>query len=422
MCPHNTHTPPTCVRTTQPKTKIIQKTVDKANKILYTKDMETQHNQPNININPISTPQSTTPTPNQLFGMVMSLWTTTHQPEQWAYIAQTLTNNSIKHNNTINHNTINHQSLLDQSQLEATINTNTNTINHNNHQSPITMVDVNQLIANMTPSTDTIDLTNPQEPELPSPIRRVTWFDGIPSMYGTGTPIWELLEWEPTPYFTLFKLYRDQNIRSLQTLSIETQIPTKIIYILKDIYQWQIRITYYDQYRERIERDLIRLNQQTTKNNHVKLAQKIQKGIKTYLSDEDIFLSMKPKEVLDWLKAATELERLSLGLEPNRPQPNINQQQEQEQTKNPNNNTSTNNNNNNNNNNNINHQQPNQQSPNQTQINIVTTSNQPTIDPATDSRTLQIIEILHQAGALRQPTTQPQSTQSIEIIDLEELN
>jgi hypothetical protein len=159
-----------------------------------------------------------------------------------------------------------------------------------------------------------------------------------------GLPFWERLDGEQIQYYELFKAYRDmiytklpvsgdrekilegpditnpRSITSLRSLYIVAQradIGRPVIKTISQMYHWAYRVKAYDLFRRaHIERTR-EFEVERMQNTHATAARKIFDRCLTFI--EDHVDELNPKTALEWLQTAVELERLSLGLNPNKP-------------------------------------------------------------------------------------------------------
>jgi hypothetical protein len=192
-----------------------------------------------------------------------------------------------------------------------------------NNGTPTALIDAERVAASgMLTELDTY-LDQITDPEYNSAkinlLVPVDYFDGFPTI--GGLPLWERLEGELFQYYEVFKIYRNmkasRGIRSLSLLSQLTGVELKAIHALKDVYHWKLRIEAYDL---QAEREVQMARQRFTRqmeNNHRDAAVKIFDACKSYIVDNKEELNAK--SALDWLITAVKLERLSLGLNPDKP-------------------------------------------------------------------------------------------------------
>lgn len=144
-----------------------------------------------------------------------------------------------------------------------------------------------------------------------------------------GLPIWERLEGEQADYYLLFKLYRDMKYtltddgdyfalnRSLAKLSRETDINGALINQLAKIYHWTARCNYFDNYIERQAYKKQCAKQQLLQADHFHIGTALAKKAFDFLNSTTKGLT--PKEAIAMLDLGLQYSRLSLGLQPNKP-------------------------------------------------------------------------------------------------------
>lgn len=160
-------------------------------------------------------------------------------------------------------------------------------------------------------------LDNPPE-DLTRP---VDWNEGFPTIH--GVPIWERLEGELPSYFKLFQAYRTQletgmGARSMQKLAALTQTPSKALLALSQLYHWKLRVISYDTYQLRVRENIRNQMVTSMESKHARAAEKLFDSCAMVL-DEDRISSMSNKDLIETMKMATELHRISMGLFPNKP-------------------------------------------------------------------------------------------------------
>lgn len=166
-------------------------------------------------------------------------------------------------------------------------------------------------------------LTVPVETFVDSPPTDVTlpisYLEGIPTIY--GIPLWERLEGEATEYYELFKRYRAlkavKGARSVHFLSLETSVSPMILEQLRQIYAWQVRSAAFDMYMDESEAELLKQRRKVIEGEHSKKAEKIFDLCTDYMIDNIQMLT--PKAALEWAEMAYKLQRISVGLSPDKP-------------------------------------------------------------------------------------------------------
>lgn len=197
---------------------------------------------------------------------------------------------------------------------------------------PIYYVDASTILTAAPFKTlDDILTTPPDDSTIP-----LTYGEGYPTT-PDGLPFWERLDGEPTEYYHLFKTYRDMiytqemgtpsaditsprsltSLRSIYEVSKRTGTERKTLKIIAKLYLWPLRAKAYDLYR----RDQVNLMRErdieVMSGKHKKAAETIFIQCFKYLKENA--QELNPKTALEWFKAAIELERLSLGLLPDKP-------------------------------------------------------------------------------------------------------
>lgn len=147
----------------------------------------------------------------------------------------------------------------------------------------------------------------------------LSYLEGYPTV--DGIPFWERLENEPIEYFKLFKAYRDmkdkQTMRSVPELAKQVGRHANVIMRLGALYHWQLRTKAYDYFRN-MEIQMYRIREiERVQNDHAATAKSLRGLAMSYLNDNAEL--MTPKNAIDLMKLAVELERLSVGMSPNKP-------------------------------------------------------------------------------------------------------
>ena len=143
--------------------------------------------------------------------------------------------------------------------------------------------------------------------------------------FGTvnGVPLWERLPKETVDAYKLYIHYRDQKEhtgnRSFQATSQQFGTNLLTIVALSNMYHWMDRNLTFDSFREvlddiRRERDVRDMS-----NRHIKTARDIFKVCTNFIADENNLKTLTHKTALSWAELAVNLERLSLGLHPDKP-------------------------------------------------------------------------------------------------------
>lgn len=159
-------------------------------------------------------------------------------------------------------------------------------------------------------------LLTEQDPNLYLPI---SYLEGMPTIY--GVPIWEQLEGEPIEYYELFRRYRtlidDKGLRSVHKLSKESGVPVRNLELLRQAFFWQTRVSAFDVYRREEREYMLEFFRDEVQEKHRRTARELFDKCTKYILDNTQLLS--PKTALDWAKLAVELERISVGLNPDKP-------------------------------------------------------------------------------------------------------
>lgn len=149
--------------------------------------------------------------------------------------------------------------------------------------------------------------------------------EGFPTL-PSGTPYWNQLEHEPIEDYQLLDLYLQlptlaEGARSLSFLPslieqhLQRDINLEKLQVLFSTYYWRYRAKSYDLFREAARRKQMELRALDVNNNHYLLAERLLKKLELYLDNEEDFWDlMTPKAAIDFLKALTSLQRVSVGM------------------------------------------------------------------------------------------------------------
>lgn len=148
---------------------------------------------------------------------------------------------------------------------------------------------------------------------------QINFLEGFPTV--DGLPLWERLEGEVIEYYDLYKCYRNmkdgKGTRSLASVAEFGHVPISHIHILAQVYHWSIRVKAYDTYRQvEFEAERQRFIKMM-ESKHRNAAEKLFDDCIGYMKDN--IKALTPKDAIKWLEMAVKLERLSLGLDPDKP-------------------------------------------------------------------------------------------------------
>lgn len=145
-------------------------------------------------------------------------------------------------------------------------------------------------------------------------ILKVSYLEGLPTI--NGVPIWERLEGEPPEYYKLFKRYRDMRdakvYRAVYKLAQETNMETRQLELLRQVYHWNVRVSAYDEYLAKERAVVLELRRQEIEGKHAQTAEQLFKISSQYLTEHPELLT--PKIAMQMLDMAVRLERFSVGL------------------------------------------------------------------------------------------------------------
>lgn len=147
----------------------------------------------------------------------------------------------------------------------------------------------------------------------------ISYLEGLPTI--NGVPIWEKLEGEKIEYYKLFKRYRElqdeKGKRTIYKLHKETGIPVSYLELIRQTHAWQIRVKAYDEYMEAERQHIIEMQQRELQGRHRAVAKQIFAKCTEYMLENVQMLT--PRTALQWAELAVKLERISLGLQPDKP-------------------------------------------------------------------------------------------------------
>lgn len=147
-----------------------------------------------------------------------------------------------------------------------------------------------------------------------------------------GTPYWERLMNEPLADYKLFEQYRDEepHNRAIYKLANQTNQTPEHLHNLKDLNHWQDRAATFDLYKSTIKEKVRSYEIELMETKHKKQADRIFDKVTTYFENlDDAFL--KPEVALQWLNSAVKLNRLSLGVAPDKAACELKQNEQQTQ-------------------------------------------------------------------------------------------
>ena len=107
--------------------------------------------------------------------------------------------------------------------------------------------------------------------------------------------------------------------RSLVVVAERAEVNSRLIVAISRMYHWAQRVKAYDLYRI-IEREAERdARMVEMEGRHSSVAKKIFKACSNWMDNEEFLEAMTPKEQLSWFETALKLERLSAGINPDKP-------------------------------------------------------------------------------------------------------
>lgn len=156
--------------------------------------------------------------------------------------------------------------------------------------------------------------------DLDGAVVKLDFLDGFPTI--NDLPFWERLDGELISYYEYFKAYRDMiktGRRSMVVIAERGDVNVKLLVAISRMYHWTHRVKAYDQYKlieREAERDARMIEME---GRHSSVAKKIFESCSKWMDDDELMEAMTPKEQLSWFETALKLERLSLGLAPDKP-------------------------------------------------------------------------------------------------------
>jgi hypothetical protein len=144
--------------------------------------------------------------------------------------------------------------------------------------------------------------------------------EGLPIV--EGLPLWERFDGELVEYYKLFKQYRDMlyssGSRAISKLSSETNITGKNLSALAKVYHWQLRCKAFDAFKHMEAQRIRQFRIEKLESQHSKVSSTLLEQSLTYLEEHPEQLN--PKVALQMLQLAIKTGRLSLGLNPDKPE------------------------------------------------------------------------------------------------------
>lgn len=182
------------------------------------------------------------------------------------------------------------------------------------------------LLGNYVPYVEEIiDLSDDQIESCFHPLHLV---DGYPCVGGVS--VWERQEWERLEYYGAFKLFRDMRYafyndvdallttRSLKVLAQAIRVPTNLLHYLSKVYQWDLRCQFYDAWMSAIQQRRKAVKRSLMLDRHEKISQSlVTKAFQCLSKQAD---KMSAKDALQMLELGLEYERLSAGLQKDKPE------------------------------------------------------------------------------------------------------
>lgn len=161
-----------------------------------------------------------------------------------------------------------------------------------------------RLLAYYDPTT----LDGEQQPRL----QTVDWTHDVPTV--NGIPVWERLPNEPDDYYQAFTLYRDQQSpRLIKMVAEEMDGDPEVVLLVSKLWLWEDRAKARDGYKDaKMEADRA-AEVVVMKSSHGTLARKLLNKAKEAVDDLDTE-KLSPYQLVEVIKLATVLERLSLDL------------------------------------------------------------------------------------------------------------
>lgn len=151
----------------------------------------------------------------------------------------------------------------------------------------------------------------------------LSYLEGFPTV--DGVPFWERLENESLDYYRLFKTYRDmketKGVRSLPAAAKLANVNPNVLQRIGAMYHWALRCKTYDAYQlQELEQYRVRKIEKL-QNHHYENAEEMMRIAMRQLKNQQEL--MEPKDAIKLAQTAAELARLSLGLNPKKPESEV---------------------------------------------------------------------------------------------------
>lgn len=170
---------------------------------------------------------------------------------------------------------------------------------------------------------------SPDNPE-PTFLQFIWDPEGFPTI--DAVPIWERLVGEDHEHFEAFRRYLTlEKPRDLRTLALDVHGDVEVLIVLSNLWQWSIRAYHYDRFIEaRIERKRTEIKIEV-EDSHRKKAKKILDKALSALDQIDLD-TITPDEAVKLAKLGFEAERISVGMEKEKPRETVPPQEVREST------------------------------------------------------------------------------------------
>lgn len=151
--------------------------------------------------------------------------------------------------------------------------------------------------------------------------------EGYPTL--DGKPFWSQMAFEPSEAFLCFEMYRlkgNKGVRQIHSLLEEKEIrrhniTIETLYDYYHTYYWAARAKAADMFTIAFKRREREIRAETVEDEHFMFASRLMDMCRMYLDEngEEMMETLTPKAFIELLKAATQLQRISVGLPGNGP-------------------------------------------------------------------------------------------------------
>lgn len=170
----------------------------------------------------------------------------------------------------------------------------------------------------LVPVPETQPETKPVTPlKLAQVLIPLTYEEGYAVSTSTGLPFWERIEGEDSSSYRAFKQYRDQRyisgVRSIDEVAYCADLSPALMWNISDLYHWRYRAQAYDDYQKLVRSGMREVFQLDMETRHQRAGKELFSLAETWV--ENNLSQIKPKDAIKLLEVASDLERVSLGLD-----------------------------------------------------------------------------------------------------------